>query len=308
MANTALASSKKRKSNVKFWHREGFVGYMFMIPTLIGFSIFVAYPLIVSMYTAFTEWDSVNPPQWVGLENFKYIFTQDPVFYKSVGVTFLYVIYTVPISLLLGMALAVLLNKSLPGIRIFRTLYYLPAITPAVASLVLWMFIYKSDTGILNLFLSNIGLPKVGWLTDPKVVLISLGIIKFWGVGSMMIIFLSGLQSVPVDVYEAADLDGANGWQKFWKITFPLITPIFFLQLVTGLIGAFQAFNEAAIMTKGGPNYASHLLSYEIYLSAFNNYKFGLATAEVWVLFFIIMIFTVIVFSKSEQYVYYENE
>jgi ABC-type sugar transport system permease subunit len=308
MANTALAGSKKRKSNVKFWHREGFVGYMFMIPTLIGFSVFVAYPLIVSMYTAFTEWDSVNPPQWVGLENFKYIFTQDPVFYKSVGVTFLYVIYTVPISLLLGMALAVLLNKSLPGIRIFRTLYYLPAITPAVASLVLWMFIYKSDTGILNLFLSNIGLPKVGWLTDPKVVLISLGIIKFWGVGSMMIIFLSGLQSVPVDVYEAADLDGANGWQKFWKITFPLITPIFFLQLVTGLIGAFQAFNEAAIMTKGGPNYASHLLSYEIYLSAFTNYKFGLATAEVWVLFFIIMIFTVIVFSKSEQYVYYENE
>ncbi len=308
MANTALAGSKKRKSNVKFWHREGFVGYMFMIPTLIGFTAFVAYPLVVSVYTAFTDWDGVNAPVWVGLKNFKYMFTEDPIFWKSMGVTFLYVIYTVPISLLLGMALAVLLNKNLPGIRIFRTLYYLPSITPAVAALVLWMFIYKSDTGLLNLILSNIGLPKVGWLTDEKIVLISLAIIKFWGVGSMMIVFLSGLQSVPVDVYEAADLDGANGWQKFWKITFPLITPIFFLQLITGLIGSFQAFNEAAIMTKGGPNNASWLLSYEIYQSAFINYKFGLATAEVWALFFVILVFTVIVFSKSEQYVYYENE
>lgn len=279
-----------------------------MIPTLIGFPLLCAYPMLYSLYCAFCDWDGYNDPVFAGLKNFKYILTLDPVFPKSVAVTFIYALINVPISLILGLALAVLLNKQLKGIKFFRVLYYLPTIVPGVAAIVLWQFMFKSDTGLLNGMLRQIGLPAVGWLTDEKVVLLSLSLIKWWGVGGMMIIFLSGLQSVPVDVYEAAELDGASGWQKFKSITFPMITPIVFLQLITGLIGCLQSFAEAQIMTAGGPNYASHFINYDIYTNAFSNNKFGRASAEAWILFLIIMVFTVIIFRKSEQYVYYENE
>lgn len=308
MAKNAAAATKRKKSNVKFWQTEGFQGYMFMIPTLIGFTFFVAYPVVVSIYYGFTDWDGVTTANWIGLDNFKKLFTRDPLFLTSLRLTFTYVIYTVPINLLLGLALAVLLNKTLPGIKIFRTLFYIPAITPSIASCTLWMFIFREDNGLLNSILTSIGLPAVGWLTSRTVALFSIGIIKFWACGSMMIIFLSGLQGVPVDVYEAADLDGAGGWTRFWKITFPMISPIFFLQLITGLIGAFQTFNEVAVMTEGGPSHGTWLMSYEIYQNAFNNYDFGYAIAEVWVLFAIIAFFTIIVFRSSDQYVYYESE
>lgn len=306
MAKNATAGTKKRKT-VKFWQTEGFSGYMFLMPTVIGFSFFIAYPFICSLYYCLTDWNGITDPVFIGFENFVHI-KEDPIFLTSLRVTFTYVLYTVPVTLLLGMALAVLLNKTLPGIKIFRTLYYIPAITPAVASLTLWMFIFRTDGGLLNSIMLQLGLPQIGWLTDKSIVIFSLGVIKFWTVGSMMIVFLSGLQGIPVDVYEAADLDGANGWIRFWKITFPMITPVFFLQLITGLIGAFQTFNEAAIMTTGGPSYGSWLLSYEIYNQAFNEQNFGLATAEVWILFVIVMFFTVIVFSTSNNYVYYEAE
>jgi len=300
------SSVKIKKSKTEI--RDGFVGYLFMLPTIIGFSIFVAYPLIVSIYYSMTEWDGLLPARFIGLQNFKFIFFTDPTFMLAIKATFLYVIYTVPISLLLGLGLAMLLNKTTPGIKIFRTLFYLPVIMPSVAALVLWLFIYKTDYGLLNNILRGLHLPGVQWLEDPKMAMISIGLVKFWAVGGTMIIFLSGLQSVPVEVLEAADIDGASNFKKFWSITFPMITPVFFLQLITGIIGAFQAFNEAQILTKGGPNYATQLLSYEIYRTAFADGKFGRATAEVWILFAIIMVFTIIIFKNSEQYVYYEND
>ena len=300
--------TKEKQKGKSFWKREGVQGYLFMIPTLIGFPLLCAYPMLYSLYCAFCDWDGYNDPVFAGLKNFKYILTLDPVFPTSVAVTFIYALINVPVSLILGLALAVLLNKQLKGIKFFRVLYYLPTIVPSVAAIILWQFMFKSDTGLLNGMLRQIGLPAVGWLTDEKVVLLSLSLIKWWGVGGMMIIFLSGLQSVPVDVYEAADLDGASGWQKFKSITLPMITPIVFLQLITGLIGCMQSFAEAQIMTGGGPNYASHFINYDIYTNAFSNNKFGRASAEAWILFLIIMVFTVIIFRKSEQYVYYENE
>lgn len=299
---------QKTRSKIPFWKREGFQGYMFMLPTLIGFPALCAYPMLYSLYCAFCDWDGYNDPVFVGLKNFKYILTIDPVFPKAVRITFTYALINVPVTLILGMALAVLLNKKIKGIKLFRVIYYLPTIVPGVAAIILWQFIFKSDTGLLNGVLTQIGLPAVGWLTDEKVVLFSLSLIKWWGVGGMMIIFLSGLQSVPADIYEAAQLDGASGWAQFKHITFPMITPIVFLQLITGLIGCLQAFAEAQIITGGGPNYASHFINFDIYMNAFGNNKFGRASAEAWILFLIIMFFTVIVFRKSEQYVYYENE
>jgi ABC-type sugar transport system permease subunit len=298
----------KSKSSVKFYKKEGFQAYLFMLPTLIGFPLLCAYPMLYSLYCSFTNWNGITKPEWAGLKNYIHLFTKDPVFFKSLRVTLTYALINVPITLVLGLALAVLLNKKLPGIKFFRVAYYLPTIVPAVAAIVLWQFIFKSDSGLLNGVLATVGIKPIGWLTESNMVLISLSIIKWWGVGGMMIIFLSGLQSVPVDIYEAAVIDGASGWKKFSKITLPLITPILFLQLITGTIGAFQVFSEAMIMTKGGPNYSSNFINYDIYQTAFNSNKFGRACAEAWVLFVIILIFTVFVFRKSEQFVYYENE
>ncbi len=307
-SESSTKTVKKGKFKSKMAKHEALVGYLFMIPTIIGFSLYVGYPLLTSIYYALTEWDGLLPPKFVGLKNFAFIFKTDPTFFKSLEVTFLYVIYTVPISLILGLLLALLLNKNIPGIKIFRTMYYLPVVLPSVAALVLWLFIFKSDYGLLNNLLRLVHLPPVPWLESSKTALLSIGLVKFWGVGGTMIIFLSGLQSIPADVFEAAEIDGASWFRKFWNVTFPMITPIVFMQLITGMIGAFQSFNEAAILTKGGPNYSTYLISYDIYQTAFVDNKFGRAIAEVWVLFVIIMIFTILIFRFSEQYVYYEND
>ena len=305
----AVAVENKPKSKKKFWQSENFHGYMFMIPTLIGWPLFCGYPLITSLYCSFCDWDGVNSPVWKGLKNYQFILTADPIFPKSLRVTLIFAAINVPMLLILGLALALLLNKKIPGIKIFRTIYYLPTIIPGVATLILWQFMFKSDTGLINGILRQIGLKGVGWLTDENVVLISLSIIRWWAVGGTMMIFLSGLQGVPGELYEAAELDGAGAWAKFRNITVPMISPILFLQLITGLIGCLQVFNEASIMTDGGPNYASYFVNYDIYMTAFNlGSKFGRACAEAWILFVIIAILTVITFKGSNSYVFYENE
>ena len=312
MAKESKGSSSavaKEKSKKPFWSTENFQGYMFMIPTLIGWPLFCGYPLITSLYCSFCDWDGINSPIWAGIKNYKFILTADPIFPKSLKVTLIYAAINIPTTLIIGLALAMLLNKKLGGIKVFRTIYYLPTIIPGVATLILWQFMFKSDTGMINGVLRQIGLPAVGWLTDEHVVLWSLSIIRWWAVGGSMMIFLSGLQGVPGELYEAASLDGAGKWQLFKHITIPMITPILFLQLVTGVIGALQAFNEASIMTSGGPNYGSYFVNYDIYQTAFGGTnKYGRACAEAWILFVIIAILTVIVFRSSEQYVFYENE
>ncbi len=302
------AEMKRIRRGKPFWKKEGFQAYMFMIPTLIGFPVLCAYPMLYSLYSAFCDWDGINSPVWRGLKNFKYLLFVDPVFLKSIKVTFLFALINVPVTLILGLALAVLLNKKVPGIKLFRVIYYLPTIVPGVAAIILWQFIFKSDVGLLNGVLGQLGIAPVGWLTSERVVLLSLSIIKWWGVGGMMIIFLSGLQSVPADIYEAASLDGAGGWAQFRYVTFPMITPVIFLQLITGLIGCMQSFAEAQIMTAGGPNFSSHFINYDIYVNAFTNQKYGRACAESWILFLIILVFTTLIFKKSESFVYYEND
>ena len=302
------AEMKRIRRGKPFWKKEGFQAYMFMIPTLIGFPVLCAYPMLYSLYSAFCDWDGINSPVWRGLKNFKYLLFVDPVFLKSIKVTFLFALINVPVTLILGLALAVLLNKKVPGIKLFRVIYYLPTFVPCVAAIILWQFIFKSDVGLLNGVLGQLGIAPVGWLTSERVVLLSLSIIKWWGVGGMMIIFLSGLQSVPADIYEAASLDGAGGWAQFRYVTFPMITPVIFLQLITGLIGCMQSFAEAQIMTGGGPNFSSHFINFDIYTNAFTNQKYGRACAESWILFLIILVFTTLIFKKSESFVYYEND
>ncbi len=289
--------------------REGVTGYLFMIPTLIGFSLFIIYPLITSAYYSLCEYGGFGKVKFVGLDNFKWMFTKDPTFLPSIKATLSYVFMTVPATLVVGLLLAVLLNKKMTGIRIFRTVYYLPVVIPAVASLVLWKFIFDPAFGLANGMLRSIGLPVSRWLEGEDSVMGALTIVAVWGCGSQMIIFLSGLQSVPAELYEVADVDGASGLQKFFRITIPMMTPVLFLQLITGLIAGFQVLNPALIMTvNGSPNLRTNFLNFQIYRSAFDLREYGYAMALVWLLFFIILVFTVIVFRVSDNYVYYESE
>ncbi|MFD0693363.1 carbohydrate ABC transporter permease [Paenibacillus sp. GCM10027628] len=294
-------------------YRQWMNGYMFILPSIIGFSVFVAYPLISSIYYALTEWDGYSEPKFIGFENFHYMFTVDPAFWESLKVTFYYVLLNVPSSLVLGLILAVLLNRALPAIKFFRIAFYLPTVIPAVASLTMWLFIYHPQYGLANQVLNLFGLPASTWLTSEKTALLSIIIAGLWQVGSGMIIFLSSLQSVPKDLYEAAEMDGAKGWKMFSHVTFPMITPILFLQLILGIISSFQSFAQVIVLTSGsstpgGPNFSALLLNFKIYRDIFNDKMFGYGIAEVWILFFIIMLFTLITYRYSNQFVYYEND
>lgn len=302
-------SHKRSPGERKRRFREGIAGYLFMLPTVIGFCLFIIYPMIASGYYSLTEYSGFGRVKFVGFDNFKWMFTKDPTFLATIRATFKYVIYTVPSVLVGGLLLALLLNKTMTGVRLFRTIYYLPVVIPAVASLVMWKFIFEPDFGLMNGVLSFLRLPTGLWLQDPKMVIQALTIIAVWGCGGHMIIFLSGLQSIPMELYEAASVDGANGFYRFFRITIPMMTPILFLQLITGLIAGFQVLTPSLVITiNGAPNLATNFLNFQIYRSAFDQREYGYAMALVWVLFFIIMFFTVIVFRVSEGYVYYESE
>lgn len=303
-----MRGSKDKRAFSKLRLREAVSGYLFILPSIIGFSVFVAYPLISSVYYAMTRWSGWNTPTFVGLQNFVYMFTIDPSFWPSLRATAFYVLMSVPSGLVLGLFLAVLLNRPLPGIRLLRTIYYLPVVLPSVASLTLWEFIYNPQYGLANQLLVLFHLPPGQWLQGEASALPSIVLIGLWGVGGTMIIFLAGLQSVPAELYEAAQVDGAGRLRTFFNVTMPMITPILFLQLIMGIIGSFQAFNQAQILTQGGPNFATDLFGYSIWNNAFNGQQFGYAIAQVWVLFVIIMFFTVITFRFANNLVYYETD
>ena len=305
----SVTAIRKRMKNST---REAWMGYVFLTPSIIGFALFVAYPFIASIYYSLTDWPGFGAANFVGLENFVYMWTKDPSFLKSLRVTFMYVLLTAPLGLLGSLILAVLLNtKNLFGVKVLRTIYYLPVILPSVATLVLWKFVYQPQYGLFNSILRLVGLPASLWLESEAMALPAIAIVRLWLVGGAMIVLLGGLQSVPAELYEAATVDGASGWRKFRHITLPMISPILFLQLVYSFIQAFQEFNAPAILTNyagsgGGPNFATYLLAYSIYQNAFNSNLFGYAMAQALVLFLIIMSLSVFVYRYFHRMVYYE--
>lgn len=292
------------------WNREALCGYLFILPGIIGFLFFVAYPLLMSVYYSMTEWSGFNRPKFIGLDNFKYMFFTDPSFGQSVKLTVLYAVFSVPLGLLFGLFLAMLLNNKMKGIRLFRTLFYLPVVIPIVATTTLWMYMYQPQYGLANNLLWELGLDSVDWLSGDRMALTSLIIMYLWGVGSNMIIFLAALQGVSPDLYEAAGLDGASAYRKLLNITIPQITPILFLQLITGLIAAFQTFVQPSILAGDprSPNLSLNLLNLSIYNNAFRGHEFGYAIAQVWVLLVIIVAFTTAAFYASRRFVHYEND
>lgn len=279
-----------------------------MLPTIVGVAAFMVYPLLSSAYHAFTEWDGLSPARFNGLDNFRYMLLEDPTFWPSLRATVYFVALTVPSGIIFGLALAVLLNRRTRGVKLFRTVFYLPVVLPSIAVLTLWKYIYDPMYGLANQLLTTLNLPTSEWLQSPRMAMPAIVIIGVWGVGGSMIIFLAALQNVPHEIYEAARTDGAGPIRMFFSITLPMITPILLLQLVLGLVMAFQAFNQIAVLTKGGPDSATTLFMYKIYTDAFGGYpNLGLATAEALMLFVIIMIITAVTLKTSSMWVFEES-
>jgi multiple sugar transport system permease protein len=263
--------------------------------------------MLASLILSFCKYD-LHTLKWVGTKNYEVLFTQDPLFWKSLGNTAIYVLFSVPIGLAGSLLIALLLNQKVRGMPFFRTAFYLPSLVPAVASSLVWMWVFHPDSGILNYTLSLIGIKGPAWLLDPDTALASLIIMSLWGIGGgRMIIFLAGLQGIPDDLYEAASLDGAKGWAVFRHVTLPMLSPTIFFNLILGIIGSFQVFTSAFVMTGGGPNNATMMYVLYLYNNAFRYFKLGKASAMAWVLFAILLVFTVIQFKNAAKWVYYEG-
>jgi len=305
----SMALLKKSKFTLK--GQDALWSYFFIGPWLIGLVLLTIGPMIASLYYSFTEYDILTPAKWIALKNYTKLFT-DPLFWQSMKVTLQFALLALPLNLIIGYLLAVLLNQKVPGLNLWRTLYYLPSVISGVAVAVLWARLFNPNLGWINYFLKSIvGINQPpGWLQDPQWAVPALIIMSLWSVGGTMIIYLSGLQGVPTALYEAARVDGANKFQSFIHITLPMTSPVIFFNLVIGLIGTFQYFTVAYTTSGGTGGPARSTLFYNLYLyqNAFVYFDMGYASAMAWVLFFIVLVLTLLVFRSSASWVFYEGE
>ncbi|MGN0512991.1 MAG: carbohydrate ABC transporter permease [Lachnospiraceae bacterium] len=300
--NAAIKQPFNRK---KFLRNN--VGFLFILPWLIGFLIFKLYPFASSLYYSFTDYQLFDGISKYTLDNYVKIFTT-PKIVRAMKVTFKYAFMTVPLKLVVALFIAYILNFKIKGVKFFRTAYYIPSILGgSVAIAVLWKAIFKDD-GLLNTLLALFGIAGPSWLSDPSCALFVICLLRVWQFGSAMVIFLAALKSVPVELYEAASIDGAGKWRQFFYVTLPMITPIIFYNLVTQICQAFQEFNGPYIITQGGPRNSTTLISLLIYKRAFESYEMGMASAMAWVLFVTLMLFTIIAFLSQKYWVYYSDD
>lgn len=309
MATTAAERVRTHAQPRRFTRRkviQNLTGYLFISPWIIGFLVFTAYPMIMSLYYSFTEYNVLRPPEWIGLDNYRELFFEDERFITTLKNSAYYVVFSVPVGLTLGFLVALLLNQKVFAMRVWRTLYYLPAVTPIVATVVLWLWVLDPNFGLINLTLNLVGVAGPAWLASPTWSKPALIMVSLWGIGASMVIYLAGLQGIPQHLYEAASIDGANAWQKFRNITIPMMSPVLFFNLIVGLIAAFQVFDVAYVATRGGP--VDSTLFYVLYLwyNAFDYFRMGYASAMAWVLFVIILVVTLITFKGVARHVYYE--
>ncbi len=279
--------------------------YIFLLPWLIGFLIFTLFPILASLGLGFTRYNAIKPLDWVGLKNFIFL-SKDTIFIKSLRVTLTYTVIFVPIQLMISLFLAVLLNLRVFGMRTIRTIYYLPAILPTVVTGLVWVWLFNPDFGLLNFLLFKIfGIHGPNWLGSERWVMSAVIISGLWGMGAGVLIFLAALQNVPDELYEAAELDGATVLHRFWHVTIPMISPVILYNLLIFMIGALQVFARIYVLTAGGPNYGSYFYNLYVYDNAFSYFKLGLASAQAWILFIIIMLMTLITLRSSGRWVYY---
>ena len=288
--------------------REAIWGYVFISPWLIGFFAFSLGPLLSVLYFSLTKYSVLAPPVWVGFENYLQIFTGDPLFWTSLYNTVYYVVFAVPLEVVLAFVIALLLNGKIRGLPVYRTLFYIPVVVPSVASSVLWVWLLDPQLGILKFLLSLFGVSSPDWLQSEiwsKPAIVSLGV---WYLGTYMIIYLAGLQGIPRHLYEAAAIDGASWWSKLWTVTIPMLTPTIFFNLLMGIINSFQVFAFAYIMTNGGPLNSTLFYVLYIYQHAFQYFEMGYATALSTILLLIVLAATLLVMRWSQSWVYYEGQ
>ena len=283
-------------------------GLLFVSPWIIGFLAFTVYPLGASFYYSLTHYDVFRPARFVGLDNYREMFFIDSMFGTVLGNTLWFVVVSVPAAFVTAFLLAILLNQKIRARPLFRTIFFLPSITPAVASVMVWLWIYNTQHGLINSILIGFGKKAIPWLSSTTLAKPSLVIVQCWMQGTAVVIFLAALQDVPRALYEAALVDGANTLQRFWNVTIPMVTPVMLFVLLTGLIGTFQSFLFPWLLTRGGPNNATELYSVYVYRSAFKHFKMGYASALGWLLLLIIVVFTIILFRTSARWVYYGGE
>lgn len=305
---TAMAIPAPGKKSLKKRLSEA-TGFWFILPWLIGFIVFKGYPFAMSLYYSFTDYTLTKGAAVTETGLFNYInFFTDKDMMRSLRVTFQYAFMTVPLKLVFALFIAYILNFKLKGVNFFRTAYYIPSILGgSVAIAVLWKALFEKQ-GIINNLLALIGAEGPSWLGDSKYALFIICLLRVWQFGSAMIIFLAALKGVPTDLYEAAAIDGAGKWRQFFQITIPLITPVIFYNLITQLVQAFQEFNGPFIITKGGPNGATTLISLLIYNQAFTRYNMGMASAMAWILFLIVAALSAIAFTSQKKWVYYSDD
>ena len=287
--------------------KETRAGYLFAAPWLIGFFAFTVGPVIASFIISLTNYDMLQAPKFIGFANYTKLLFKDELFLKSVGNTLYYVIFSIPLSMLSSVAISVLLNQKVRGIRWYRTLFYLPNVVSIVAVSLLWKLMLDPNFGMINEFLAKIGIEGPGWLSDENWSKPSLILMSLWNVGGGIIIYLAALQDVPAVYHEAATIDGASAWKRFWKITFPMITPTLFYNLIMGIIGGLQVFSQSFIMTSGGPLHSTYFYAYHLYNKAFSESQMGYASAMAWVLLVFTLILSLLVMKTSNKWVYYEG-
>jgi len=289
--------------------REELAGYLFILPGILGLLLFSVIPLGAAFVLSFTDYNMLQSPDWVGFRNYSYAFTDDDLFWPSLRRTFYFVLLDVPLGILLSLALAVLLNQKFRGTSVFRTLFFLPSITPAVAAIFFWVWLLNPFFGIVNYALDKFGILGPLWLQGTGSAMPSIAIISLWATsgGTRMIILLAGLQGIPQDLYDAAEVDGAGSWRKFINITVPMLTPTLFFITVLSVINALRVFTSVYIGTEGGPAYATWVFSYHLFKQAFQFFEMGYASALGWIFFVVIMAFTIIQFRLQSKWVHYEE-
>ena len=302
---TVVAQLRHKFSRASFRHNV--LGYLWISPWLIGLIVFTLGPMVASLIYSFTTYRIIKEPSWVGMRNYVYALTEDDLFWPSMGRTFYYMLASVPVGLLGSLLLASLLNQRVRGESIFRTLFYLPSLTPTAAAAILWTWLLHYRVGLVNHLLSLVGIQGPPWLGSQQWAIPAIILIGLWtGMGGgRMIIFLAALQGVPIEFYEAAEIDGAGWWHKFRSITLPMISPTIFFNMVLGIIGALQVFSTAYITTKGGPGRASWFFALHLFTHAFEYFDMGYACALAWLMFVVLLGFTIIQLRLSDRWVYY---
>jgi multiple sugar transport system permease protein len=311
---TALSRAQQAGAHQLPWYRtlrgrEAITFYLFITPWIVGFLLFTIGPIVASMVLSFTDYDIMLAPSFIGLDNYTEIFG-DPLFYTGLYNTIYIVVFSVPLGMIAAFGLAMLLNQKVGLMPVYRTAYFIPSIVPAVASAALWLYLLQPQWGLVNGFLESVGIPGPGWLSSEVWSKPAIILILVWGTGGTMIIYLAGLQDIPVSLYEAAEIDGANDWAKFWHVTLPLMTPVIFFTLILGVIGTFQIFSQIFVLTDGmgGPQNSTLVYVMYLYRNAFNFFRMGYASALAWILFILILVLTWVQFKWASRWVYYETE